>query len=209
MEPYPPLRVYRIPFSTNVERVSLALAHKGLEVEWVDVDPADRSPVVRASGQELVPVLEHDGLVLADSPVILEYLERRFPDPPLLPRVTARRAEVLIFVDWFNRVWKRPPNLLAAEELKPAPDPARIEALARRISESLPLFEDLLDGRDFLWGDFSLADVTAFPFLKYAQLWEDGDTERFHELLREHLHSDGRFPRLDGWIRRVDALPRA
>lgn len=209
MELYPPLRVYRIPFSTNVERVSLALAHKGLEVEWVDVDPADRSEVVRVSGQELVPVLEHDGVVLADSPVILQYLERRFPEPPLLPRVTAWRAEVLIFVDWFNRVWKRPPNLLAAEELKPAPDPARIDELGRRISDSLPLFEDLLDGRDFLWGDLSLADVTAFPFLKYALLWQDGDPDRFHEILRDHLRSDGRFPRLEGWIRRVDALPRA
>ena len=205
----PAIRVYRIPFSTNVERVSLALAHKGLGVEWVDVDPADRSPVVRASGQELVPVLEHDGVVLADSPVILEYLERRFPDPPLLPLVAAWRAEVLIFVDWFNRVWKRPPNLLAAEELKPEPDRERIEELGRRISDSLPLFEDLLDGRDFLWGELSLADVTAFPFLKYALLWEEGDPDRFHEILRDHLHSDGRFPRLEGWIRRVDALPRA
>jgi len=209
MEARPPLRVYRIPFSTNVERVSLALAYKGLEVEWVDVDPADRSPVVRASGQELVPVLEHEGNVLSDSPVILEYLERRFPEPALLPLVPAWRAEVLIFVDWFNRVWKRPPNLLAAEELKPTPDPARIEALGRRLAGSRPLFEDLLDGRDFLWGELSLADVTAFPFLKYALLWEDGDTERFHEILRDRLRSDGRFPRLEGWIRRVDALPRA
>lgn len=209
MEPYPPLRVYRIPFSTNVERVSLALAHKGLEVEWIDVDPADRSPVVRASGQELVPVLEHDGNVIADSPVILEYLERRFPEPPLLPLAAACRAEVLIFVDWFNRVWKRPPNLLAAEELKPAPDQERIVELGGRLSGSLPLFEDLLDGRDFLWGELSLADITAFPFLKYAVVWEDGDTERFHEILRDHLRLDGRFPRVEGWIRRVDALPRA
>ena len=205
----PAIRVYRIPFSTNVERVSLALAHKGLGVEWVDVDPADRTPVVRASGQELVPVLEHDGVVLSDSPVILEYLERRFPDPPLLPLVAAWRAEVLIFVDWFNRVWKRPPNLLAAEELKPEPDRERMEELGRRISDSRLLFEDLLDGRDFLWGELSLADVTAFPFLKYALLWEEGDPDRFHEILRDHLHSDGRFPRLEGWIRRVDAVPRA
>src|SRR5688572_8009323 len=200
----PAIRVYRIPFSTNVERVSLALAHKGLGVEWVDVDPADRSPVVRASGQELVPVLEHDGVVLSDSPVILEYLERRFPDPPLLPLVAAWRAEVLIFVDWFNRVWKRPPNLLAAEELKSEPDRERIEELGRRISDSRLLFEDLLDGRDFLWGELSLADVTAFPFLKYALLWEEGDPDRFHEILRDHLHSNGRFPRLEGWIRRVE-----
>ena len=209
MEPYPPLRVYRIPFSTNVERVSLALAHKGLGVEWVDVDPADLSEVVRASGQELVPVLEHDGTVVADSPVILEFLERRFPEPPLLPPVSARRAEVLIFVDWFNRVWKRPANLLADEELDPAPDLERIAELGRRLSGSLQLFEDLLDGRDFLWGELSLADVTAYPFLKYAVVWEDGDTHRFHEILRDHLRLDGRFPRLEGWIRRVDALPRA
>jgi len=118
-------------------------------------------------------------------------------------------VEVLIFVDWFNRVWKRPTNLLFAEEQRSEPDRARIEELGRRLSSSLPLFEDLLDGRDFLWGELSLADVTAFPFLKYSVLWEDGDTERFHEILREHLRSAGRFPRLEGWIRRVDALPRA
>ena len=51
------MRVFRIPFSTNVERVALALGHKGVAVEWVDVDPADRSPVRDVSGQDLVPVL--------------------------------------------------------------------------------------------------------------------------------------------------------
>ena len=39
------MRVYRIPFSTNVERVALAAGHKGLPIEWIDVDPDDRSPV--------------------------------------------------------------------------------------------------------------------------------------------------------------------
>jgi glutathione S-transferase len=201
--------MYRIPYSTNVERVALMLAHKGLAVEWVDVDPADRAEVVRVSGQELVPVLDHDGTIVVDSPVILQYLERLYPDPPLLPLVPAWRAEVLIFVDWFNRVWKLPPNLIEAEEEKAEPDVGRLEALARELSGSLHLFEDLLDGRDFLWGELTLADLTAFPFLKYALLWEEGDPDRFHEILREHLRSGGRFPRVEGWIRRVDALPRA
>ena len=61
------MRVYRIPFSTNVERVSLALGHKGLEVDWADLDPADRSEVERLSGQPLVPVLVENGDVVADS----------------------------------------------------------------------------------------------------------------------------------------------
>ncbi len=89
-----------------------------IEVEWIDVDPNDRSEVVRVSGQELVPVLVDGDRILTDSPVILEYLEERFPDPPLYPADPARRAELRTFVDWFNRVWKRPPNLIVDEEIE-------------------------------------------------------------------------------------------
>ena len=42
--------------------------------------------------------------------MILEHLERRFPDPPLYPADPARREEMRVFIDWFNRVWKGPPN---------------------------------------------------------------------------------------------------
>lgn len=206
----PPLRLYRIPFSTNVERIALALAHKGIPVEYVDVDPDDRSPVVAISGQELVPVLVDGDLVLADSPVILDHLEERFPERPLYPPDEARGAEVRIFVDWFNRVWKRPPNLIAAEEEKPEPDRARIRALERRIADALPLFESLLAGREYLFGDeLTAADVMAFPFLKYAVLWDEGDEQRFHEILRDAMALGDRCPRLEAWIRRIDGLPRA
>jgi len=52
------LRLYRAPFSTNVERVALALAHKGLEVESMFISYEDRSLVEEVSGQGLVPVIE-------------------------------------------------------------------------------------------------------------------------------------------------------
>lgn len=204
------MRVYRIPFSTNVERVALTLAHKGIPVEYVDVDPDDRSPVVEVSGQELVPVLVDGDHVLADSPAILEYLEERFPERPLYPADEARSAELRIFVEWFNRVWKRPPNLIAVEETKPDPDRERIAELEQRIAGALPVFESLLAGRDYLLGDeLSAADVTAFPFLKYAAIWEEGDEHRFHEILRDAMPLENRYPRLEAWIRRTDELPRA
>ncbi|MDX6397976.1 MAG: hypothetical protein QOJ43_1384 [Gaiellaceae bacterium] len=210
MGPYPPLRLYRFPFSTNVERVALALAHKGLEAESVWIDPADRSEVVRISGQELVPVLVDGDRVVSDSTAILEHLEERFPEPPLYPVDPARRAELRLFVDWFNHVWKRPPNLIVAEEQKPEPGRARIAELEARIAESLPLFEELLAGRHYLFGaELSAADCATFPFLKYALLWEEGDPDRFHEVLRDTLQIDRRFPRLEAWIRRIDELPRA
>lgn len=210
MQADPPLRLYRIPFSTNVERVALALAHKGVEVEWLDVDPDDRSEVVRVSGQALVPVLVDGDTVVSDSTAILEHLEERFPERPLYPSEPARRAELRLFVEWFNRVWKGPPNEIVAEEEQPEPDRARIAELEARIAGALQSFEDLLAGRDYLFGDeLTAADVVAFPFFKYALLWEEGDDERFHEVLRDTQRLDGRFPRLEAWIRRIDALPRA
>jgi len=203
------LRVYRIPFSTNVERVSLALAHKGLGVEWEDVDADDRSPVEHISGQPLVPVLVHDGRVLVDSTVILRYLEELRPEPPLFPRDEGRRTELDVFLDWFNRVWKRPPNEIEAEQAQAEPDGARIGELGRELTGSLDLFERLLAGRDYLFGEFSAADCAAFPFLKYGLVHDETDTDEFHLILRRYLALDGGYPRLEAWIRRVDERPRA
>ena len=61
------MRLYAIPHSTNVERVALALGHKGLDAELVLCDANDRSAVRLISGQDLVPVLEDEGTVVTDS----------------------------------------------------------------------------------------------------------------------------------------------
>ena len=203
------VKVYRIPFSTNVERVALGAGHKGLDIDWIEVDPRDRSEVERVSGQSLVPVLMEDGHVVVDSTEILRYLEARTPDPPLFPSEPSRRAAVDIFLDWFNRVWKSPPNEIDAERGKEAPDEERIAALGRELTAALDTFENLLAGRDFLFGQFSAADCAAFPFLKYALLSNERDTEEFHLILREFQPLGDEHPNLAAWIRRVDERPRA
>jgi glutathione S-transferase len=202
------LRVYRIPFSTNVERIALAAAYKGVPIEWVDVDADDRGVLEEVSGQRLVPVLEVDGQVITDSPVILRWLEEHYPDPPLWPASERGRAEADLFVDWFNRTWKQPPNELAAELAKAQPDPARVEQLGSAVAGYVGLFDGLLAGSDYLLGEFSVAGVVAFPFLKYAVDRTPGDTELFHHVLREWMSVEGR-PRLTAWIARMDARPRA
>ena len=194
-----------------MERVSLALAHKGLAVEWVDVDPADRSGVIELSGQPLVPVLEDGGRSVADSSTILAYLEERHPEPPLFPVDRARRAEMGMFIDWFDRVWKAPPNEIAALLSLPEPDAVAIAALSEQMHAWLALFEAMLFGRPYLMGDeLSAADCAAFPFLKYAVMGVDpADYDPFHDVLAEHLVAGDHNPGLMGWIARVDAHPRA
>ena len=198
------LLLHRIPYSTNVERVEIALGLKGVLFQYVDHDPADRSSIRALSGQDLVPVVELDGEVLADSPSILRWIERRWPDPPLWPTDPARRAETDTFVDWFNLVWKVAPNEIDALLGDREPDTRRVSDLEAELTGSLERFEALLDGRAFLLGDaLGAADVTAWPFLRYARGCPPGDEERFHRILAEHLSPPG--PRLDAWIDRVGA----
>ena len=178
------IRLFRADYSTNAERVAMALAHKGLEVESVVIDYADRSLVERVSGQPLVPVLDDDGAIVADSAAILRHLERRHPHPPLFPADPRERAQLDVFVEWFNEVWKRPPNAIEAEIASARPDAARIAALSAEMAAALDRFEALLAGREYLMGDrLSAADIAAFPFLKYALARDPDDDEAFHRIL--------------------------
>ena len=164
----------------------------------------------RAEAQGLVPVIDWDGRVVADSMAIIRFLEEREPDPPLFPSDPARRAEMDIFIDWFNRVWKLPPNAIEAELGKPEPDADRIADWSAEMAAALETFEAMLAGRDHLMGDeFSAADCCAFPFVKYALRRDPADSELFHVVLDEHQTLTEDHPRLREWIGRVDGRPRA
>jgi glutathione S-transferase len=203
------LRLYRFRYSTNVERIALALAYKGIEVESVEIDPADRSPVRAVSGQDLVPVLVDGDQVLVDSTRILHHLERLVPAPPLFPAEPAERAQVEVFIDWFNRAWKREPNLVADAIERGAEDGEDVARWSARLQRRLGLFEGLLTGREHLFGEFGAADCAAWPFLRYAVAIEPDDDEVFHRVLHERMELGDDHPNLRAWIARVGERPRA
>jgi glutathione S-transferase len=90
----------RCPFCA---RVRLALAEKGLLYEPVAIDLGDRPTwIYDLNPLGKVPVLEDDGLVLPESAVIMEYLDERHPDPPLLPVGGAERARARLAVWRFD-----------------------------------------------------------------------------------------------------------
>ena len=162
------LKLYLVEYSTNVERVTMALAHKGLEAESVYVPFDDRAEINRVSGQDLVPVLVDGDVVKFDSMEIVHYLEERFPETqPLYPRDPARLADCLMFIDWFNRAWKRPPNLIFMELSKPEGERnmERVERLGKVMTGYLDLFEQMLTGREFLQGKFMSKRASMYSLL--------------------------------------------
>jgi len=88
-------------------RVRIALAEKGIEYETVEIDLDDRPRwIYEKNPLGRVPILEEDTFVLAESAVIDEYLEERYPDPPLWPADPADRALGRMLVFRFDELSK-------------------------------------------------------------------------------------------------------
>jgi glutathione S-transferase len=204
----PAVRLYRAEWSTNCERVGLALAYKGIEAQSVLIEYSNRAPVEAISGQGLVPVIEDAGEVIHDSVAIVRHLDQRTPDPPLFPPDPALRARVDAFIDWFERDYKEPPNALEAELAARAPDRELLERLGDRMAANMLAIERRLDGGPYLLGELTAADFVAYPFLKYAAGRDPADTELFHVILDERQRLDDA-PRLVAWIDRMAKLPCA
>ena len=205
------IRLYRADWSTNCERVGLALGHKGLAAESVLITYDDRSPVEAVSGQGLVPVIDCDGEVVADSTRIIHWLEERHPEPSMFPSDPEARGRVDEFIAWFNSEWKGVANALEEELERDEPVPAEVDRLGAILQGHLARFDDMLaDGHPFFFGDGpGAADFIAYPFLKYAAHRDPADTELFHVLLDDHQVLGPEHAALGAWIERVGALPRA
>ena len=141
-------------------RVRIVLAEKGIDYETVEVDLGDRpSWIYEKNPLGKVPVLEEDRLVLPESVVIDEYLEERYPEPPLWPDDPAERAQGRLLVERFDSL-SRPYYALRRGD-----DDAR-----DRLDEQLALLDDRLGERPFLTGqEFGLADVAYLPWILRAE----------------------------------------
>lgn len=98
------------PRSHYSHRVRIVLAEKGVGVDMVDIDPADYpAELAEISPYCSLPVLVDRELVLFETRVIMEYVDERYPHPPLMPVYPVARAESRQFLyrverDWCSRV---------------------------------------------------------------------------------------------------------
>ena len=154
-------------------RVRIALAEKGIEYETVEVDLDDRPAwIYEKNPLGRVPVLEEDTFLLAESAVIDEYLDDRYPEPPLWPADPAERALGRMLVFRFDEL-SRPYYALRRGE----------DGAAGRLDVALGELDAVLQGRPFLSGrEFGLADVAYVPWILRARDRLDVDLSRFYAL---------------------------
>ena len=189
------MRAWGIPWSTNCERVSIAAALAAIEVDWTLVPFDDRTLIEELSGQKGVPIAELDGKIVVGS---LEIVGRIAPQ--LWPADPRTRALVDTYLEWFDRIWLHPLGILWRDQ-----DEDRKARATKRLDRSLERFEALLEG-DYLFGELSVADVAAYPFLKYATDRNPDDDYDIHDIMRRSLSVEGR-PRIAAWLDRIAALP--
>lgn len=165
-------------------RVRIALAEKGLEYETVVIDLDDRPAwIYEKNPLGRVPVLEEDTFVLAESAVINEYLEDRYPEPALWPADPAERALGRMLVFRFDEL-SRPYYALRRGE----------GGAGERFDAALAELDGLLELQPFLCGrQFGLADVAYVPWILRARDRMDVELTPF--------------PALADWLARLEQRP--
>lgn len=190
-----PLRVYGSRLSPYVARVWLQTLAKGLsQIEFAAVPGGLGSPDYRRLNPiGKIPLLDDEGTLLPESEIICEYLEERFPTPPLLPADPVARSQVRLISRCVDLYVLPPLSGILPQSRRPAADQDRglIEENWQKIRKGLTSLEAFLGAGPFaLAGSFTLADCALVPaaFMLYRTLPTMGIARPF----------DG-YPKLDAW----------
>ncbi len=155
--------LYTDPAALESHRVRLVLAEKGINVEVVEVEPDGVQPedLADLNPYAETPTLVDRDLALYDARVICEYLDERFPHPPLMPIDPVSRAKAKLVISRIERDWYA---LLTQLEQQ---DKRRRAALRRELAESLAASADVFAAGTpyFLSEEITMMDCTLAPLL--------------------------------------------
>jgi RNA polymerase-associated protein len=156
------MTLFSKPLDPWSHRTRLVLAEKSIAIDIVDVEDGNLpEDLLDLNPYNSVPTLVDRDLVLYDSRVIIEYLDERFPHPPLMPvdpvtRAQFRLALFRIEKDWYSLA----ADVVAAGERKP------VARAVRALEESIVSSADIFAAKRFFLSDeFSLVDCTIAPIL--------------------------------------------
>jgi stringent starvation protein A len=157
------MTLYSSPTCIYSHRARIVLAEKGINIDVINVDVASPpEDLLDINPYHSVPTLVDRDLVLYDSRVIMEYLDERFPHPPLMPVDPVSRAQVRLALYRIEKDW-----YTNAEQLgDPAADRKQATQARKILQESLLSSSDVFAARKyFLSDEFSLVDASIAPVL--------------------------------------------
>lgn len=144
-------------------RVRIVLAEKGVTVEIIDCDPdAIPEEVSEINPYNSLPTLLDRDLVLYEPNIMMEYLDERFPHPPLLPVYPVARGNARMFLHRIEKEWS--PLIRAIEQTKRnnKRPTAAIKELRDQLITISPIFDEM---PYFMSEEFSIVDCTVAPIL--------------------------------------------
>jgi RNA polymerase-associated protein len=157
------MTLFSAPDEVASHRTRIVLAEKDVEVEIVNVTPG-RFPedLLDLNPDHTLPTLVDRDLVLYDSRIIIEYLDERFPHPPLMPVDPVSRAQFRLALHRIERDWYGLANKLD----KAQPGSAEAEKARSELRELVIQYTDFVRSKPYFMNDeLSLVDVTVAPIL--------------------------------------------
>ena len=172
-----PLKLHMHPLSSYCHKVLIALYERDVPFEACFLDLGDAK--ARADFLSLwpvgqMPVLEDEahGVVLPESSIIIEYLDRRHPDAaPMIPPDADLALETRLQDRFFDQHVHTPMQTVTGNLLRPKSerDPFGVAQAERKLRTAYDIIERRMAGRTWAAGDrFTLADCSAAPALFYA-----------------------------------------
>jgi glutathione S-transferase len=194
------IKLYDAVPSSNSDRVKIALNEKGLAYDRVTLNLAARDQkkpeFLRLNPYGKVPVIDDGGNVLFESCIINEYLDEKYPDPPLMPKDPYLRGRGRLLVDYGLNHLHEPYWTLRNEfflKKEAERDRAVLEEKRRALRSLLRYLEDALGDKPYFLGEFNLTDIDLWP--------------RFGRMEEYGVFPTPSLPRLTGWLERMKQRP--
>ena len=163
------IKLYHDVPSSNSDRVKIALAEKGLAWEGITVSLAkkdQKSPEhLKRNPYGKIPVIEDDGKILFESCIINEYLDEKYPNPPLMPKDPYLRGRGRVLIDYALNYTHAPYWALRGEMLKKEPERNGVLLEEKRgtLRKLLAYLEEALGDKPYFLGDVGLTDIAIIP----------------------------------------------
>ena len=165
------MKLYSMDLSNFATKSRLVIYEKGLNVEMAAIPGGKLSSPEYAQVNMLgkIPALEADGLLIPESEVINEYLEDKYPTPPLLPKSPEGRAKVRILTR-FHDLYLEPPLRALFGQMNPKTRDAKVvEEKVTDLKNRIGQLEKMLADGGFACGsEFTLADCALAPTIFFV-----------------------------------------